>query len=110
MTAQPSRIDVAEDDTGAVRASTVRFRMYTNYSHFVDRAEIRVFRTWQWGWMPRAMRELAGKEPVSSGVEDGEMTTTTWAGGNEQFKVFLFNKTSRSASGGLLTVTIVSKE
>lgn len=57
-----------------------------------------------------AMRELAGKEPVSSGVEDGEMTTTTWAGGNDQFKVFLFNKTSRSASGGLLTVTIVSKE
>ena len=58
----------------------------------------------------KAIRELAGKEPVSSGVEDGEMTTTTWAGGNEQFKVFLFNKTSRSASGGLLTVTIVSKE
>jgi len=57
-----------------------------------------------------AMRELAGKEPVSSGVEEGGMLTTTWAGGNDQFKVFLFNKTSRSASGGLLTVTIVSKE
>jgi flagellar motor protein MotB len=47
VTAQPSRIDVAEDDTGAQHASTVRFRMYTNYSHFIDRAEIRVFRTGQ---------------------------------------------------------------
>ena len=47
VTAQPSRIDVADDDTGAARASSVRFRMYTNYSHFVDRAEIRVFRSGQ---------------------------------------------------------------
>ncbi len=47
VTAQPSRVEVAKDHTGAVRASTVRFRMYTNYSHFVDRAEIRVFRTGQ---------------------------------------------------------------
>jgi len=47
VTAQPARIDVAEDDTGAARASSVRFRMYTNYSHFVDRAEIRVFRSGQ---------------------------------------------------------------
>ncbi len=47
VTAQPARIDVADDDTGAARASSVRFRMYTNYSHFVDRAEIRVFRTGQ---------------------------------------------------------------
>ena len=47
VTAQPSRIDVANDDSGAARASSVRFRMYTNYSHFVDRAEIRVFRSGQ---------------------------------------------------------------
>ncbi len=47
VTAQPSRIDVAEDDSGALRASPVRFRMYTNYSHFIERAEIRVFRTGQ---------------------------------------------------------------
>jgi flagellar motor protein MotB len=45
--AQPARIDVANDDTGAARASSVRFRMYTNYSHFVERAEIRVFRSGQ---------------------------------------------------------------
>ena len=47
VTAEPSRIDVVEDHTGADRASTVHFRMYTNYSHFVERAEIRVFRTGQ---------------------------------------------------------------
>jgi hypothetical protein len=45
--AQPSRVDVSEDGTGALQASPVRFRMYTNYSHFIDRAEIRVFRTGQ---------------------------------------------------------------
>jgi flagellar motor protein MotB len=47
VTANPARIDVATDDGGAVQASPVRFRMYTNYSHFIDRAEIRVFRTGQ---------------------------------------------------------------
>jgi hypothetical protein len=47
VTAEPSRIDVAEDDSGAVQATPVRFRMYTNYSHFVERAEVRVFRSGQ---------------------------------------------------------------
>ena len=45
--AQPARIDVGEDGSGILHASPVRFRMYTNYSHFIDRAEIRVFRTGQ---------------------------------------------------------------
>jgi flagellar motor protein MotB len=47
VTAQPSRIDVVEDDTGTLQASPVSFRMYTNYSHFIERAEVRVFRTGQ---------------------------------------------------------------
>jgi flagellar motor protein MotB len=47
VTAEPSRIDVAEDDSGAVQASPVRFHMYTNYSHFIERAEVRVFRSGQ---------------------------------------------------------------
>ena len=47
VTAQPARIDVVEDENGFRHASPVRFRMYTNYSHFIDRAEIRVFRTGQ---------------------------------------------------------------
>jgi hypothetical protein len=47
VSAQPARIEVAEDDTGRLHASTVQFRMYTNYSHFIDRAEVRVFKTGQ---------------------------------------------------------------
>ena len=40
--AEPERIAVVAFD-GETYASEVEFRMYTNYSHFVDRAEIRVF-------------------------------------------------------------------
>ena len=45
--AQPERIAVAALKNGEILASEVNFRMYTNYSHFVDRAEIRVFETGQ---------------------------------------------------------------
>lgn len=45
--AEPQRIAVAALDNGEIYASEVTFRMYTNYSHFVDRAEIRVFETGQ---------------------------------------------------------------
>ena len=44
VTADPARIEVAEDEAGYRQSPPVRFRMYTNYSHFVERAEIRVFR------------------------------------------------------------------
>jgi flagellar motor protein MotB len=47
VTAQPSRIDVARQAGGAAASSSVYFRMYTNYSHFIDRAEVRVFRNGQ---------------------------------------------------------------
>ena len=47
VTAQPSRVDVARQTDGGLLTSKVRFRMYTNYSHFIDRAEIRVFREGQ---------------------------------------------------------------
>ncbi len=43
VTAQPPRIDVAQNDDGIRLPSTVQFRMYTNYSHYVERAEVRVF-------------------------------------------------------------------
>lgn len=55
------------------------------------------------------IQALAGKEPVSSAVDEGSVTSTTWAGGNEKYKVFLFNKVSKTGSDGLLTVTIVSR-
>ncbi len=43
VTSQPTSVPVqasAEEGTGA---STVRFRIYTNYSHFIERSEVRIF-------------------------------------------------------------------
>jgi flagellar motor protein MotB len=45
VSAEPRRIAVTALDDGKTFASDVQFRMYTNYSHFVERAEIRVFET-----------------------------------------------------------------
>lgn len=47
VVAAPARIAVAALEDGETSASEVQFRMYTNYSHFVDRAEIRVFENGQ---------------------------------------------------------------
>lgn len=44
---QPERIAVAALEDGDTYASEVQFRMYTNYSYFIDRAEIRVFENGQ---------------------------------------------------------------
>ncbi|HEY5624729.1 MAG TPA: flagellar motor protein MotB, partial [Gammaproteobacteria bacterium] len=46
-TAMPPRIVVAADPGSGAAATPVRFRMYTNYSYFIDRAEIRVFEAGQ---------------------------------------------------------------
>ena len=35
--------DTSDEFAVAAHASSVQFRMYTNYSHFIDRAEVRVF-------------------------------------------------------------------
>ncbi|MEM7243595.1 MAG: hypothetical protein AAF429_15565 [Pseudomonadota bacterium] len=55
------------------------------------------------------MQVLAGKEPVSAGVPEGGLKTTTWAGGTDALKVFLFAKVNRSVGGGLLHVTLLEK-
>ncbi|MEP1208503.1 MAG: hypothetical protein ABJM29_10950 [Rhizobiaceae bacterium] len=55
------------------------------------------------------MQTLAGKEPVSRDVPEGLLRTTTWAGGNEDLKVFLFAKAPPTGKGGLLNVTILQK-
>ena len=59
-------------------------------------------------FMPN-MQRLAGKEPISKDVPEGPLRTTTWAGGNEQIKVFLFAKAPPSGKGGLLNVTLLQK-
>ena len=55
------------------------------------------------------MQKLAGKEPASKDVPDGEFRTTTWAGGNENYKVFLVSKAAAAGETGLLNVTILAK-
>lgn len=54
------------------------------------------------------MQTLAGKEPVSKDVPEGDLKTTTWAGGIEDVKVFLVSK-SGGENGGLLNVTLLTK-
>ncbi|MEM9470680.1 MAG: hypothetical protein AAGA00_01900 [Pseudomonadota bacterium] len=55
------------------------------------------------------MQKLAGKDPVSKDVPDGEFRTTTWAGGNDKYKVFLISKAAAAGETGLLNVTILAK-
>lgn len=55
------------------------------------------------------MHKLAGKDPVSKDVPDGEFRTTTWAGGNDKYKVFLISKAAAAGETGLLNVTILAK-
>ncbi len=47
ITAKPSRIAVSRVIDYETHVSPVHFRMYTNYSHFIERAEVRVFETGQ---------------------------------------------------------------
>ena len=56
------------------------------------------------------MQRLAGKEPIASDVEEGRLRTTTWAGGNDEVKVFLFAKAPPTGNGGLLNVTVLTKK
>ncbi|MEM7214779.1 MAG: hypothetical protein AAF423_04480 [Pseudomonadota bacterium] len=56
------------------------------------------------------MNVLARKQPDQVDVPDGELLTTTWSGGNEDFKVFLIFKSDTKGKANLLNVTILSKE
>lgn len=57
----------------------------------------------------RNMQVLAGKEPASKDVPEDNLRTTTWAGGNDELKVFLVSKAEATGNGGLLNVTVLSK-
>ncbi|MEM7067342.1 MAG: hypothetical protein AAF478_00535 [Pseudomonadota bacterium] len=56
------------------------------------------------------MNTLAGKEPATADIPDGELLTTTWAGGNDEFKVFLIYKSDSGGKAHLLNVTILAKQ
>lgn len=55
------------------------------------------------------MLELAGKEPTSKDSVDGDFLSTTWAGGNDDVKVFLVMKTNADQAGDLLNVLVLTK-
>lgn len=59
-------------------------------------------------FMPN-MQILAGKEPSQTNVPDGPLLSTMWAGGNDEYKVFLFAKTPKNGKGGLLNVLVLAK-
>jgi flagellar motor protein MotB len=59
VTAHPNSIRIGASGGAAAGASAVRFRMYTNYPHFIQRAEVRVFEAGQSARAePRAVVEV----------------------------------------------------
>lgn len=54
------------------------------------------------------MTSMVGKAPTAQAVPDGELLTTTWSGGNDTVKVFVFLKTDAINRANLMNVTIVS--
>ncbi|MGB7431893.1 MAG: hypothetical protein WA921_05415 [Ahrensia sp.] len=52
---------------------------------------------------------LAGKEPVSANVPKDGVLTTTWAGGNDDLKVFLVLQTNAQNTGNLLNVVVLTQ-
>lgn len=56
------------------------------------------------------MNTMVGKAPSSEKVEDGQLLTTTWSGGNDAVKVFVFYKTDGLDRANLMNVTIVARQ
>jgi len=56
------------------------------------------------------MNTLVGKSPASQDVPDGELLTSTWSGGNDVIKVFVFLKIDASDRANLMNVTIVTSQ
>ena len=63
VTSEPATIKVAGPLSTAATPSPVHFRMYTNYSHFIERAEVRIFR-------PGQSLESEPLEVIEIGLED----------------------------------------
>lgn len=54
------------------------------------------------------MNSMLGKGPISLNVPEDELLTTTWSGGNDTVKVFVFLKTDAIDRANLMNVTIVA--
>jgi len=55
------------------------------------------------------LNTMIGKEPATKDVADAQLLTTTWSGGNDTVKVFVFYKTDALKRANLMNVTIVTK-
>ncbi len=55
------------------------------------------------------LNTLTRKTPASSDVPDGDLLATTWAGGNDDVKVFVFLKTDKTGSANLINVTLITR-
>jgi flagellar motor protein MotB len=59
VTSHPATVRIGTSPSGGWSASPVRFRMYSNYSHFIERAEVRIFERGQSAQAePRAVIEV----------------------------------------------------
>lgn len=55
------------------------------------------------------LNAMIGKEPSTKDVAEARLLTTTWSGGNDTVKVFVFLKTDALQRANVMNVTIVSK-
>lgn len=55
------------------------------------------------------LNAMVGKAPTTADVPDDLLLTTTWSGGNDTVKVFVFYKTDALERANLMNVTIVTK-
>jgi hypothetical protein len=69
-----SAVGVVPATAGGTHASSVRFRMYTNYAHFIERAEVRVFE-----------REQSLRADPLAVIEVGRDGLAQWQPDPEQF-------------------------
>lgn len=55
------------------------------------------------------MQALAKRDPIAKDIDEGLLSATTWAGGNDKLKVFLISKVAKHGRGGVLSVTVLQK-
>jgi len=55
------------------------------------------------------LNTMVGKEPTTKDVADDQLLTTTWSGGSDTVKVFVFYKTDALQRANLMNVTIITK-
>jgi hypothetical protein len=75
VTSQPIAVPVPGSGDGGTGASAIRFRMYSNYAHFIERSEVRIF----------DRDQSVDAEPVAI-VEVGRDSLAQWQPAEEGFR------------------------